>query len=321
MAVELTDFKKLEYKATRAGYGDGVLELGAKNKDVVVLSADLSPSLKILPFREKFPKRYFELGVAESDMAGVAAGLAFSGKIPFMSTFAVFATGRCFDQLRVSVAYANANVKIAGSHAGVHTGEDGASHQALEDVALMRVLPNFTVVVPCDYNEAKKATIQSAAVNGPVYLRLFRNKFPVITKSESDFKIGKASVFREGKDATIVASGLMVYHSLLAAESLKKQKIDVRVINLHTIKPIDKDAILKAAKETGRIVTAEDHQIGGGMGSAVAELLAENYPVPMRFVGVRDRFGQSGKPDDLLKEYGLTAGDIEKAVVKVIKKN
>lgn len=317
--VELAEFGKLEYKATRKGYGDGVLELGARNKNVVVLSADLSPSLQILPFRDKFPERYFELGVAEADMAGVAAGLSFCGKIPFISTFAVFATGRCFDQLRVSVAYANANVKIAGSHAGLHTGEDGASHQALEDVALMRVLPNMTVVVPCDYHEAKKATIEAAAINGPVYLRFFRNNFPVITKAESDFKIGKAEVFREGKDATVVASGLMVYNALVAAEDLKKQNIDVRVINLHTVKPIDKDMIIKAAKETGHIVTAEDHQVYGGMGSAVAEVLAESYPVPMKFVGIRDKFGESGKPDDLMRKYGLTAEEVEKAVLDVVK--
>jgi len=305
-------------KPTRDGYGDGLLELGAKNKDVVALSADLTGSTRASWFRDKYPDRFFEMGVAEQDMFSTAAGLALSGKIPFCSTFGCFASGRAWDQLRVSVCYMNLNVKVGASHGGISVGEDGATHQALEDVSLMRALPNMTVVVPCDYLEAKKATIQAAALRGPVYLRFGRENAPIITKEEDVFKIGKAVKLREGKDVTIIACGIMVNAALEAAELLKKENISAEVINMHTIKPIDKDAILESAKKTKAVVTAEEHTIMGGLGSAVSEVLSQNFPVPLRMVGTKDKFGESGKPSELLKAFGLTFEDIAKKAREVI---
>ncbi len=301
-------------KKTRDGYGDALVEVG-ENSNVVVLSADLSPSLRIKKFHEAFPERYFEVGIAEANMAGIAAGLSFCGKIPFISTFGVFATSRCYDQLRQSIAYANANVKIGASHCGVHIGEDGATHQAIEDIALTRVLPNFTVISPCDYMETKKAVHKAVRIKGPVYIRFSRNAVPELTDFESFFEVGKANILRKGSDVTVFATGLMVSKALDAA---KNTELDIEVVNIHTIKPIDIETIVNSAKKTGAVVTAEDHHVIGGLGGAVCEVLSENYPVPVKRVGVGDRFGQSGKPEQLLKEYGLTSEHIIKACHQVM---
>ena len=312
-------FGNLEKNSTRSGLGKGLLELGEKNNDVVVLTADLCESTQTNLFKEKFPNRFFECGVAEANMISIAAGLASVGKIPFATTFGVFAPGRNLDQIRVSVCYSDFNVKIASTHCGLNTGEDGASHQATEDIALMRSMPNMKVVVPCDFVEAKKATIAAGTIKGPFYLRYGRNKIPIITNDDTPFKIGKAEVFKKGKDVTIIACGLHVYEALVAAKQLEKDKIDAQVINCHTIKPIDKDTIIKAAKQTGAIVTAEDHQIIGGLGSAIAEVVVDKYPIPIKMVGIKDRFGTSGNPDELMVEYGLTSSDIVNAVYEVLK--
>lgn len=304
---------------TRDGFGKGVLELGQTNKDVVVLCADLTDSTRANWFKEKFPSRFFGFGVAEQDMFGAAAGMALMGKIPFVCTFGVFASGRAWDQVRISVAYMNLNVKIIGTHGGISVGEDGATHQAIEEIALMRVLPNMTVIVPADGKEAKRATIQAAEIKGPVYIRLGRSPSPVVTKDEDPFKIGKANVLREGKDVSIIACGLMVYEALQACEALAKEGISARLINLHTPKPLDKETILKAAKETGAIVTAEEHLLYGGIGSIVSEFLSTTYPVPIRMIGINDRFGESGKASELFKALNLTAQDIVRAVKDVLK--
>ncbi|MDP2929709.1 MAG: transketolase family protein [Candidatus Omnitrophota bacterium] len=310
--------EKLKMVPTRDGFGHGLVELGRANKDVVVLSADLTESTRANWFKKEFPDRFFCMGVAEQDMIGTAAGFALSGKIPFACTFGVFASGRAWDQVRVSVAYMNANVKIVGTHGGISVGPDGATHQALEEISLMRILPNMTVIVPCDAVEAKKATISAANHKGPVYMRLGRSGAPVITKEDAPFKIGKADCVREGKDVTIFACGQMVYESLVACEALRSAGIDARLINMHTPKPIDKDCIIKAAKETGAVVTAEEHTIAGGLGSAIAEIVAENCPVPVKFVGVRDKFGQSGEPEELFEHFGLKAKDIVAAAKAAI---
>ncbi|MCX5668015.1 MAG: transketolase family protein [Candidatus Omnitrophica bacterium] len=303
---------------TRDGFGHGLVELGRVNKDIVVLSADLTDSTRANWFKKEFPERFFGLGVAEQDMMGAAAGFALMGKIPFACTFGVFASGRAWDQIRVSVAYMDLNVKIVGTHGGISVGPDGATHQALEEISLMRILPNMTVIVPCDAFEAKKATIAAANHKGPVYIRLGRSGAPVITKEEDPFKIGKASLLKDGKDVTIFACGHMVYESLVAREILGKEGIDARLVNMHTPKPIDKDCIIKAARETGAIVTAEEHTIAGGFGSAIAEVIAENCPVPVKFVGVRDKFGQSGEPEELFEHFGLKAKNIVQAAKAAI---
>ncbi len=303
---------------TRDGFGHGLVELGKINKDAVVLSADLTDSTRANWFKKEFPERFFGLGVAEQDMIGAAAGFALMGKIPFACTFGVFASGRAWDQIRVSVAYMNLNVKIVGTHGGISVGPDGATHQALEEISLMRILPNMTVIVPCDALEAKKATISAANHKGPVYIRLGRSAVPIITKEEDLFKIGKASVIKDGKDVTIFACGQMVYESLIACEILGLDGIDARLINIHTPKPIDKDCIIKAAKETGAVVTAEEHTIAGGFGSAVSEILVENCPVPVKFVGIRDKFGLSGEPEELFEHFGLKAKNIVQAAKDAI---
>jgi len=303
-------------ESTRDGFGKGLLALG-RNKNVVVLSADLSESTRAIWFKEKYPERYIECGVAEQNLMGVAAGLALSGKIPYACSFAVFSPGRNWAQIRVSVCYSGANVKIASTHAGISTGADGATHQALEDIAITRCLPNMTVVVPCDSLEAEKATIAVSKIKGPCYLRLGREKFPVITTKKTPFKIGKANIMRKGKDVTVIACGMIVNEALKAAEQLKK--ISVRVINCHTIKPIDKNIIIKAARETKAIVTAEEHNIYGGLGSAVAEIVSENHPVPIKRVGIKDKFGESGSPKELLKKYGLTDKEIINAIRDVLR--
>jgi transketolase len=307
-------------KATRNAYGDALSSLGETNPNVAVVGLDLTESTLTSNFKEKFPDRFFNLGVAEQNGMGVAAGLSLVGKIPYVSTFAVFASGRCWDQIRIAVCYSNCNVKIGATHSGIGVGPDGASHQATEDIAVMRVLPRMNVLVPCDYIEARKATIAAADIYGPVYMRFGRAPVPIITKEDTPFTIGKANTMREGKDAAIITCGSMVYESLLAAELLAKDGISVRVINLHTIKPIDEETIVKAAKECGCVVTVEEHQLMGGAGSAVAEVIVRNCSVPMELLGMNDTFGESGKPDELLKKYGLKDTNIADTVLRALKK-
>lgn len=288
-------------RATREGFGVAITELGITNESILVLTADLADSLKLNSFIDAHPHKFFEIGIAEQNMVGIAAGLASTGYIPFICSYAVFSPGRNWDQIRVSVCYANANVKIVSSHAGLSAGPDGAVHQALEDIALVRTLPNMTVVSPCDYEQAKQATAAIATHTGPTYLRLYRHQGPAITTANTPFKLGKAQTLRFGKSVTIVATGLMVAESLRAAEEL-----DAEVINIHTIKPLDIDAILQSVKKTGKLIVVEEHQVAGGLGSAITEELAKICPVLTRFIAVRDRFGQSGSPEELLESYGLT---------------
>lgn len=309
----------VEQKPTRHGYGEALLELGEKNPNVVVLTGDLAESTRVLDFAKKYPDRFFECGVAEQNMTGIAAGLAAAGKIPFISSYAVFSPGRAWDQVRVSVCYSNLNVKIAGAHTGVSVGPDGATHQALEDIAITRVLPNMTVVVPCDAIETKKLTLVAVERQGPVYFRFAREKTPIITTNETPFEIGKAEVFFEaGHDVAIIACGPLVYQSLIAAKELESEGTKVTVVNNHTVKPMDKETILRQAQDCGAVVTVEEHQIMGGMGSAVAEVLAANYPVPVEFVGMKNTFGESGQPEELLEKYGMSVASIREAVRKVI---
>ncbi|ADL08437.1 transketolase family protein [Thermosediminibacter oceani] len=298
--------------ATREAYGEALAELGEEIKDIVVLDADLSKSTKTSVFAKKFPERFFNMGIAEQNLMGTAAGLATCGKIPFASTFAVFATGRAFEQIRNSICYPNLNVKIAASHAGITVGEDGATHQSVEDIAIMRSLPNMTIIAPADAVETKQAVRAAAMLKGPVYLRLGRHPVEPIFDENYKFEPGKGVILKNGKDVALIATGTMVAEALKAAEMLAKDGIDAMVINIHTIKPIDKEVIMQAA-ECGAIVTAEEHSIVGGLGSAVAEVLAEEKPTPMKRIGLRDVFGQSGRPEELMKVYGLTAEDIAKA--------
>jgi transketolase len=309
-----------EEVSLRETYGHTLVELGRENPDIVVLDADLAPSTMTKYFAAAFPERFFEVGIAEQNMIGIAAGLAASGKIPFASTFAVFAPGRSFDQIRVAVAQGNENVKIVVTHAGVTVGEDGESHQALEDLALIGSLPGFTVIVPADAIETDLAVRATAAHFGPCYIRLCRPKLPLVYDNTYRFEIGKAVTLRPGKDATVIAIGVLVAEALKAAETLSQEGIDCRVVNMPTVKPIDEDAIVKAAEETGAIVTAEEHQEHGGLGSTVARLAATHRPVPMEFVAVKDVWGTSGTPEELLEKYGLTARDIAKAVQTVLKR-
>lgn len=307
--------------ATRDAYGEALKELGRVNKDVVVLDADLSKSTRTNWFKEEFPERFINVGIAEQNLIGTAAGLAAAGKIPFASSFAMFATGRAYEIIRNSVAYPKLNVKIAATHAGITVGEDGASHQSVEDISLMRTIPNMVVINPADGVEAKAAVLKAAEYNGPVYIRLGRSKVPVIFNEEDyKFEIGKGIMLEDGTDATIIATGVMVSAALEASKKLAEEGIRVRVINIHTIKPIDKDIIVKAAQDTGAIVTAEEHSIIGGLGSVVSEVLVENYPVPVEKVGIKDTFGESGNSDELLVKYGLTADNIIEAVKKVIER-
>lgn len=310
----------MEKKATRDGFGEGIVYLGETNPQVVVLSADLTESTRAEKFRERFPERFFSCGIAEQNMIGIASGLASGGKIPFACSFGVFSSGRCWDQIRMSVCYSNFNVKIVGSHGGITVGEDGASHQALEEFALLRVLPRIKIVVPCDAIEAKKATIQAAQVFGPLYLRTGREKVPIITKEEDSFVIGKAKIFKEGKDVSIFACGIMVSQALNAQQILAQEGISAEVINIHTLKPLDLETILNSVKKTKAVVTAEEHQLNGGLGSAIAEVLGENFPVPLERIGIKDVFGESGKPLELMEKYGLTHSYIVDAVHKVLKR-
>ena len=311
--------KELPAEPTRNGFGKGLVEAADADERVVAVCADLAESTRMHWFREKYPNRYIEVGVAEQNLACVGSGLANYGKIPFITSYAAFSPGRNNEQIRTTIALNNVPVKIAGSHAGISVGPDGATHQALEDIGLTRMMPHMTVLSPCDANEAKKATLAAAKHDGPVYIRLAREKTPVFTTKDSPFEIGKAEVlFRpDGElDAAIVATGPLVYRALVAAKELYESDMNVAVINLGTIKPLDTQALDRFAEEAGAIVTVEEHQIAGGMGSAVAECLAARRPVPIEFVGVRDRFGQSGKPDELLREYGMDIGDIKVAVIK-----
>ena len=309
-----------ESKATRAGFGAGLYELGKKNPDVVALCADLSGSLKINDFINEFPERFFQCGIAEANMMGMAAGLTIGGKIPFATTFANFATGRVYDQVRQSIAYSGKNVKICASHAGITLGEDGASHQIMEDIGLMKMLPHMTVINPADYNQTKAATIALANHTGPAYMRFGRPKVPNFTPEDQQFEIGKAINLTEGKDITIIATGHLVYPSLKAAEELAEKNISAEVINLHTIKPLDEEAILKSVKKTNAVVTAEEHLRNGGMGDSIAQLLVRKYPLPVEMVAADDCFGESGKPDELLKKYKLDIPDIVSAVEKSVER-
>ena len=304
--------------ATRDAYGKALVKMGAENKDIVVLDADLSKSTKTSDFAKEFPDRFFDMGVAEQNMLSTAAGLAAAGKIPFASSFAIFATGRAFEQIRNSIAYPGLNVKIAASHAGLSVGEDGASHQSVEDIAIMRALPNMTVIVPADATETELAIRAAVNFKGPVYIRLGRLSLPVLFDETYHFEIGKSATVRDGRDVTVIACGLMVGPAIEAADELAAENIRVRVINMPTIKPIDRDAIIKAARETKAIVTAEEHSIIGGLGSAVAEVLVQTIPVVQEMVGVKDTFGESGPPADLLKKYGLTKEDIVAAVKRAV---
>jgi len=305
---------------TRDGFGKELVELGKTNPKIVVLSGDLEDATRAEYFKKAFPGRFFNLGIAEQDVVGTAAGLSLTGFIPFACSFAVFLTNRAYDMLRLDVCYNNCNVKVVCSHAGMTVGEDGASAQCLEDFAIMRVLPNIKVICPVDAIEARKATRAIAAEEGPMYMRTGRAPFPVITKESDSFVIGKANVLRSGKDVTIIGCGVMVSEALQAAEILTKEGIEAKVVNMHTIKPIDQDMIIQSAKETGAIVTAEEHQIHGGLGSAVAEVVTQKYPVPMEMVAVQDTFGETGSPQELLKAYHLKDVDIVAAVKKVIKR-
>lgn len=313
--------KLREYIPTRIGFGEGLKQLGEKYNSVVGLGADITGSVSMNLFSEKFPERFFSLGIAEQNIVGVAAGMAMAGKTPFLSTYGVFAALRSTDQIRISVCYNNLPVKIGGAHAGISVGPDGATHQALEDIAIMRVLPNMTVLSPCDATQTKLATLAAMEqVNGPVYIRFGREAVPDFTSPEQEFIVGKAQVFNQGNDVSIIATGHMVWEALEAAKELYKQNISARVINIHTIKPLDEETIVLAAKQTKAIVTAEEHQVYGGFGSAVAECVVKNHPVPIEMIGMNDEFGESGKPDELLEKYNMKSGAIVAAALNVIKR-
>ena len=311
-------FPVIESKGCRDGFGDALIELGGTNPNVVVLTADLAESTRVEGFGKKFPDRFFDVGVAEQNMMGIAAGLALSGKIPFITSYATFSPGRNWDQFRVSVCYSNTNVKVIGAHAGISVGPDGATHQGLEDLAMARVLPNLVVMTPCDYEEAKKMVKAAAAYPGPVYIRFGREKTPVFTYPDTPFAIGKANLLREGVDVTIFACGSLVYKALEAAEQLAKESgKQCQVINVHTLKPLDKKTVIAAASKTKAVVTVEEHQIAGGLFGVISECLAQNYPVPIEPVGMPNVFGESGKPEELLVKYGMSTEAIRQAMMKV----
>lgn len=316
--MKINDITSSATKATRDGFGQGLLELGRQNPKVVGLTADLIESLQMQHFQKEFPERFFELGIAEANMMGIAAGLATGGKIPYTGTFANFSTGRVYDQIRQSIAYSHKNVKICASHAGLTLGEDGATHQILEDIGLMRMLPGMVVINPCDYNQTKAATIAIAEHDGPVYLRFGRPAWPVFTPENQKFKIGKALHLASGKDVSIFATGHLVWTCIEAAKELEAQGISCEVINIHTIKPLDEEAILDSVSKTRAVVVAEEHQRNGGLGDAIANLLAHHLPTPMEYVGVNDSFGESGKPAELLEKYGLGKKDVLWAVKDVL---
>lgn len=314
----MIEIEVLGKKDTRSGFGEGLAELGQTNPDVVALCADLTGSLKMNAFQDAHPERFFQTGIAEANMISLAAGMTIGGKIPFTGTFANFATGRVYDQIRQSVAYSNKNVKIAASHAGLTLGEDGATHQILEDIGLMKMLPNMTVIVPADFNQTKQATIASAKHVGPVYLRFGRPSVPIFVKPDAEFVIGKADTICEGTDVTIIACGHLVWKSIEAAQKLAEKGISCEVINMHTIKPLDVNAILKSVEKTKCVVTAEEHMIAGGLGESVAQVLVTNTPYPQEFVAVNDTFGESGTPDELMTKYHIDTPDVIAAVEKVL---
>jgi len=309
-----------EMKDTRSGFGAGLTELGNKNENVVAMCADLIGSLKMNDFVAQHPDRFFQAGIAEANMTGVAAGLTIGGKIPFIGTFAAFATGRVYDQIRQSVAYSKKNVKICASHAGLTLGEDGATHQILEDIGLMKMLPNMLVINPCDFNQTKAATIAIADYEGPVYLRFGRPKVANFTEENQEFKIGEGIVFNEGTDVSIFATGHLVWEAIKAGEILAEKGISAEIINIHTIKPLDKKLILESAKKTKAVVTAEEHMLNGGLGDSIAQLLSTNYPTAVEMIGVDDTFGESGTPEQLLEKYGLNAENIVKAALRAIER-
>ncbi|HEY4650755.1 MAG TPA: transketolase C-terminal domain-containing protein [Pontibacter sp.] len=314
----MKDFPYTEKKDTRSGFGAGLLELGRTNPDVVALCADLTGSLKMDAFQKEFPERFFQVGIAEANMMGLAAGMTIGGKIPFTGTFANFSTGRVYDQIRQSIAYSGKNVKICASHAGLTLGEDGATHQILEDLGMMRMLPHMTVINPCDFNQTKAATIAIAEHEGPVYLRFGRPTVPNFTPADQKFEIGKALMLNEGTDVSIFATGHLVWKAILAGHILAEKGINAEIINIHTIKPLDAEAILKSVAKTGCVVTAEEHNRFGGLGDAVAQVLTTNNPVPQEYVAVNDSFGESGTPDQLMEKYGLTENDIVAAAERAI---
>lgn len=318
----LKDIQSTGNKDTRSGFGDGIVEAARKNSNIVVLTADLGGSLKLNQFIKEFPERFIQCGIAEANMIGIGAGLTIGGKIPYTTTFANFSTGRVYDQIRQSVAYSGKNVKICASHAGLTLGEDGATHQILEDIGLMKMMPGMTVIVPCDYAQTKATTMAIADYQGPVYLRFGRPVWPIFTKEE-DFKIGKAHIFSEGADVSIFACGHLVWYAIQAGAILQQKGIGVEVINIHTIKPLDEVAVINSIRKTNCAVTAEEHNVIGGLGDAIAQCAAKNFPIPIEYVGTKDTFGESGKPTDLLKKYGLDVPDIVAAAEKVMnrKKN
>lgn len=313
------DIQLLNEKETRAGFGEGILELGKKNPNVVVLTADLAGSFKLGPYIKEIPERFIQVGIAEANMMGIAAGLTIGGKIPYTTTFANFSTGRVYDQIRQSIAYSDKNVKICASHAGLTLGEDGATHQILEDIGLMKMLPGMTVVVPCDFNQTKAATIAIAEHQGPVYLRFGRPKWPNFTKEDgSDFVIGKAQILNEGNDITLFACGHLVWKAIEAGKILEEKGYGVEVINIHTIKPLDEAAVIASIQKTKCAVTCEEHNILGGLGDSIAQVAAKNFPIPIEYVGTNDTFGESGKPNELLTKYGLDTQDIVNAAEKAL---
>ena len=305
-------------KETRTGFGEALLEIGKQNPDIVALCADLTGSVKMDAFAKAFPERFFQAGIAEANMIGMAAGLTIGGKIPFTGTFANFSTGRVYDQIRQSVAYSNKNVKICASHAGITLGEDGATHQILEDIGLMKMLPNLTVINPCDFNQTKAATVAVANHIGPVYLRFGRPKVPNFTAADQPFEIGKAIILNEGADVTIFATGHLVWQALEAEKILRAKGINPEIIDIHTIKPMDDEAVISSVKKTGCAVTAEEHMMNGGLGDSIAQVLVRRFPVPVEMVAVNDMFGISGKPDELMKKFGLDSGNIVDAVLRVL---
>ena len=311
-------FNFKEKKDTRSGFGDGLTQLGKTNKNIVALCADLTGSLKMNEFKEKYPERFFQIGIAEANMMGIAAGMTIGGKIPFTGTFANFSTGRVYDQIRQSIAYSDKNVKICASHAGITLGEDGATHQILEDIGMMKMLPGMTVINPCDYNQTKAATIAIASHEGPVYLRFGRPKVPVFTSENQKFEIGKGVKLIDGKDITIIATGHLVWESIVAADKLSDKNISAEVINIHTIKPLDKEIILKSVKKTKCVITAEEHNYLGGLGESVSRVLSKNYPVFQDFIATNDTFGESGTPEELMKKYGLNADNIVKKSINLL---
>ncbi|MFZ9982427.1 MAG: transketolase family protein [Cyclobacteriaceae bacterium] len=316
----MNPFTFKEKKDTRSGFGAGLAELGRNNPNVVALCADLTGSLKMDAFKKEFPDRFFQVGIAEANMIGLAAGMTIGGKIPFTGTFANFSTGRVYDQIRQSVAYSGKNVKICASHAGLTLGEDGATHQILEDIGMMKMLPGMTVIVPCDFNQTKAATIALGNHHGPAYLRFGRPAWPVFMPTDRPFEIGKADLLIEGTDVSIFACGHLVWEALEAASALSDNGIKAEVINIHTIKPLDNESIIRSVRKTGAVVTCEEHQMNGGLGDSVSQVISLNFPSPLEMVAVRDSFGESGKPTELLKKYGLSSDAIKAAVMRVIER-